>query len=191
MPTEALPFNLILRIILTNVVPFFLLFHMVMQRRKQLRGEPASHVRLVAGELTIVGLLGYYVILSAFFISIPVMDFMNGQPGYRVMYVVPEGATVYGIAVISFYLVCAGMFLQRYHYWAFRLAVLMILILILYAFFSILHYGPVALVPVIVFVYLLFRLTREELIDELEANLICRKNRSGGNSSCSSESPSS
>ncbi|MCA9394374.1 MAG: hypothetical protein KC900_09245 [Candidatus Omnitrophica bacterium] len=190
MPSEALPLNLVFRILLTNVVPFFLLFHMIMQRRRQLRGEPASHVRLVAGELTIVGLLGYYVILSAFFVSIPVMDYMNDRQGYRVMYVAPEGSTVYVIAAISFYLVCAGIFLQRYHYWAYRLAVLMVMVLIMYAFFSVLHYGPVALVPVTVFVYLLFRLTREELVNELESNLVCRKNRNGGNLSSSSGSRS-
>ncbi len=188
MPTDAAPLNLLLRILIINVVPFLLLFNMVMRRRRQLRGQPSSHVRLVAGEITIVGLLGYFVILSAFFVSIPVIDYMNDRQSYRVMYVAPEGSTVYVIAAISFYLVCAGVFLQRYHYWAFRLAVLLVMILIFYAFFSVLHYGPVALVPVTVFAYLLYRLTREELILELEMNLTCPKNRNGGNSSPSSAS---
>lgn len=186
MPWDAASVQLISRIIVMNVVPFVLLFHLVMRRRRQMRGEPSSHVRLVAGELTIVGVLGYFVILSAFFISIPVMDYMNDRQSYRVMYVAPEGSTVYVIAAISFYLVCAGVFLQRYHYWAFRLAVLLVMVLIFYGFFSILQYGAVALVPVTVFAYLLFRLTREELILELEMNLKCRKNPNGGNLSSSS-----
>ena len=189
MPWDNASVQLILRIVVINVVPFLLLFHMVMRRRKQLRGVPSSHVKLVAGELTIVGMLGYYVILSAFFVSIPVMDYMNDRQDFRVMYVAPEGSTVYGIAAISFYLVCAGVFLQRYHYWAFRLAVLLVMILIFYGFLSVLHYGPVALVPVSVFSYLLFRLTREELILELEMNRKCPKSRNGGNSSSLSRSP--
>lgn len=174
--------SLLIRIVLINVVPFFLLFQLVMQRRRQLKGEKVSHVKLLAGELTIVGLLGFYVILSAFFVSIPVMEMMNDREGYRVLYVAPEGSTVYAIAAISFYLVCAGIFLQRYHYWAFRLAVLLIMVLTFYAFFSVLHYGPIAMVPVCVFVYLLYRLTSNELIQELELHIPCPKSPNGGSS---------
>lgn len=162
--------NLFIRLVLINVVPFFLVFHLVMQRRSQSRTEPASQVKLIANELKIVGILGYFVILSIYFFSIPVLDYMNGSSGYNIRYVQPDSFTVYLIAAVSFYLVCSGVYLGVYKYWAFRLSVLLIIFLLFYAFSSVLHYGLISFVPVILFTYFLYRLTREELVAELQRN---------------------
>ncbi|MGE0268231.1 MAG: hypothetical protein AB7S78_07235 [Candidatus Omnitrophota bacterium] len=161
--------NLLGRLILINVVPFFLVFHLVMQRRRA-ENDSASQVKLIAGELKIVGIFGYFIILSIYFFSIPVLEYMNVGSGYNIRYVQPDPYTVYLIATVSFYLVCSGIYLRVYKYWAFRLAILLIILLLFYAFSSILHYGLISLVPVILFAYFLYRLTREELVTELQNN---------------------
>jgi len=163
--------NLLFRLVLINVVPFFLVFHLVMQRRRGV-GKPGSEVNLIAGELKIVGILGYFVILSIYFLSIPVLNYMNNGSGYNIIYVQPDPFTVYMIAAVSFYLFCSGVYLGAYKYWAFRLAVILIIFLLFYAFTSILHYGLISLVPVILFTYFLYRLTREDFVSELEKNQI-------------------
>lgn len=163
--------NLFFRLVLINVVPFFLVFHLVMQRRRGV-GKPGSEVSLIAGELKIVGILGYFVILSIYFLSIPVLNYMNNGSGYNIIYVQPDPFTVYMIAAVSFYLVCSGVYLGAYKYWAFRLAVILIIFLLFYAFSSILHYGLISLVPVVLFTYFLYRLTREDFVSELEKNQI-------------------
>lgn len=162
--------NLFFRLVLINVVPFFLVFHLVMQRRRRVAGEPVSEVNLIAGELKIVGILGYFVILSIYFLSIPVLNYINHGSGYNIIYIQPDPLTVYLIAAVSFYLVCSGVYLGAYKYWAFRLAVILIILLLFYAFSSILHYGLISLVPVVLFTYFLYRLTREDFVSELEKN---------------------
>lgn len=163
--------NLFFRLVLINVVPFFLVFHLVMRRRRGV-GKPGSEVSLIADELKIVGILGYFVILSIYFLSIPVLNYMNNGSGYNIIYVQPDPLTVYMIAAVSFYLVCSGVYLGAYKYWAFRLAVMLIIFLLFYAFSSILHYGLISLVPVVLFTYFLYRLTREDFVSELEKNQI-------------------
>jgi len=155
------------RLILVNVVPFFLAFHLVMQRRKKLAGAHFSELALIGGELQTVGILGYFVILSIYFCSIPVLNYINTKPGYEILYVAPEPETVLILAVISFSLVVAGIFLRWKKRWAYHLAYFVVSLLMFYAFLSILHYGWVSIVPVVLFSYLLFRLTRESLKREL------------------------
>jgi len=155
------------RMVLINIVPFFLVFHMVMKRRDQLRGQGHSELKLIAKEIQIVGLLGYYVILSIFFFSIPVLQYLNTKPGYNIVLVQPDNYTVFLISFISFALVVSSVYLKWKRVWAYRLSLFIITGLLIYAFFSILEWGLISFVPVTVFAYLMYRLKRPQLYREL------------------------
>ena len=154
------------RFIAINIVPFLLVFHQVIRRRRQLRGERFSELNLVAGEIQIVGLLGYYVILSIFFYSIPVLKYLQTRPGYDIVLIEPDGFTVYLIAMISFSMVVASIYLKVKRLWAYRLLIVILCTLTVYSFFTILEFGLISAVPLIVFSYLAYRLTRPTLKKE-------------------------
>jgi hypothetical protein len=155
------------RMVIINVVPFFLVFHLVMLRRKQLAGEHLPELNLIAGEIKIVGVLGYFVILSTFFFSIPVLQYMDTKPGYDILLVEPDGYTVFLMALISFSLVVFGIYLREKKKWAYWAVMVLIGFLVCYAFFAVLEMGLFASIPVVVFTYLLYRLTRPSLRKEL------------------------
>lgn len=155
------------RMVLINIVPFFLVFHLVMKRRDQFRGKGHSELKLTAKEIQIVGLLGYYVILSIFFFSIPVLQYLNTKPGYNIVLVQPDDYTVFLISFISFSLVVCSVYLKWKRVWAYRLSLFIITGLLIYAFFSILEWGLISFVPVTVFAYLTYRLKRPSLHREL------------------------
>ncbi len=159
--------ELMCRMFLINIIPFFLVFHLVMKRREQFKGKYFSELDLVAKEIQIVGLLGYYVILSIFFLSIPVLQYLNTKPGYNILLVEPDGFTVFIIAFLSFSLVVCSVYLKNKRIWAYRLSSFIIAGLLVYSFFSILEWGFISIVPVTVFAYLLFRLKRPHLREEL------------------------
>jgi len=155
------------RVVVINVVPFFVVFHLVIRRRKQFISNKFGEARLLANEIQTVGLSGYFVILSIYFFSIPVINYLNTQPGYEILLIEPDGYTVFMIAFISFWLVVAGVFLKYKKMWAHKLAIFIISLLMFYSFFSILELGIIAVVPVTVFLYLLYRLTRNTLKEEI------------------------
>lgn len=160
--------KLIGRLILINVVPFILVFHMVIKRRRQFGGKNYSDVALIAGEIKIIGILGYFVILSIFFFSIPVLEYTDADVGYNIRDVEPGESTVLVIATISFMLVVAGIFLERKKVWAYRMAKALVILLTAYAITSTLHYGAISLVPIIFFSYFINKLKNENILNELE-----------------------
>lgn len=154
------------RFIIINIVPFFLVFNLVMHRRRQLSGANYNELKLVASEIQTVGILGYFVILSMFFFSIPVLQYLNTKPGYQILLVQPDGYTVFLIAFISFALVVASVYLKGKRRWAYRLSLFLITLLVLYSFFAVLEFGFFAMVPVVLFSYLLYRLKKSSLRKE-------------------------
>ncbi|MCD4780856.1 MAG: hypothetical protein K8S27_09970 [Candidatus Omnitrophica bacterium] len=158
--------DLLGRFILINIVPFVFFFQLIMKRREQWLGSKHSEIILVAGELQTVGFLGYYIILSIFFYSIPVLKYINKDEFY-IFLIEPEDYTVATIAIISFTLVVCAIFMRHRFLWAYRLAVVIINLLLIYSFFHILEIGPVCIVPIIVFGYLLYRLTKPTFLKEL------------------------
>ncbi len=159
--------GLMLRLLLINVVPFILVFKLVVNRRRQMAGHLFSELKLVAGEIYIVGIFGYVDIMSIYFFSIPVMRYMNIKNGFHIDYVEPDGFTVYLISIISFALVTCGIYLKEKRWWAWWLSVFLIGCLNVYAILSTLQYGFVSLIPITMFSYILFRLTRPNLKNEL------------------------
>ncbi len=159
--------KLIGRMVLINVVPFFLVFHLVMKRRRQLSGAPYSDLMLVAGELKIIGILGYFVILSIYFFSIPVLEYTDPDVGYSIRDVEPGESTVLVIAVVSFMLVVGGIYLQKKKIWAYKMSKALVILLTAYAITSTLHYGAISLVPIIFFSYFINKLKNENLLKEL------------------------
>ena len=155
------------RMVLINIVPFFLVFHLVMKRRDQFKGKGHSDLKLIAKEIQIVGLLGYYVILSIFFFSIPVLQYLNTKPGYNIILVKPDDYTVFLISFISFALVVSSVYLKNKRFWAYQLSFFIITGLLVYSFFSILEWGLISIVPVTVFAYLMYRLKNPLLRREL------------------------
>lgn len=162
------------RAVLINVAPFFLVFHMVMRRRQHFHGRPDSVLNLLADEFKIVGILGYVVILSIFFFSIPVLRYLKTKPGYDIILVQPDGFTVYLIATLSFTLVVAGVYLKLRKKWAYFLLLFLVWILLIYAFFTILEWGLISMVPVLLFAYLRYRLVQPALRRELFGEILPR-----------------
>jgi hypothetical protein len=160
--------GLIGRFIVINVIPFVMVFHLVMRRRQKQNKNSFSELLLVSGEMQVVGLLGYYVILSIYFFSIPVMIYGNKYCGYNIGLVEPDGYTVFLIAFISYALVVCSVYLRNKRMWAYRLSIFILSLLLLQSFFSILDIGEVCVVPVVLFTYLLYRLKRPSLMSELK-----------------------
>jgi len=170
MEFDGVLLGLVGRVIVINILPFFLLFHLVMRRREQFYGKGHSELALVAREIKIVGVMGYVIILSMFFFSIPVLRYLKTKPGYDIILIEPDGFTVYLIALLSFALVVSGIYLKVRRAWAFYLLVFLLWSLLGYAFFSILEWGLISAVPVAVFSYLLYQLSRPSLRRELKAD---------------------
>ena len=160
--------ELLARFFLINIVPFFLVFHLVVRRRDQRPGRRRSELVLTAKELQTVGLLGYYVILSIFFFSIPVLKYLNTKPGYDILLIAPDNYTVFIISVVSFSLVVCSVYLQGRRRWAWDMAFYLVSGLLCYSFFAVLEWGAICIVPVSVFAYLLFRLTRPGLRADMD-----------------------
>ncbi|MDZ4241357.1 MAG: hypothetical protein U1D99_00870 [Candidatus Omnitrophota bacterium] len=158
---------MLFRFLLINVVPFAMVFPLVHRRHRQMKGAPFSDLPLIADEVRAVGLLGYYVILSIYFFSIPVLQYMKARRGYDILLVQPDGYTVFLIAFISFALVVSGVYLNAGRVWAYHLAHAVLTALLASSFFSVLDLGAVALVPVAVFSYLLYKLRRPVVLREL------------------------
>ncbi len=155
------------RIILINVVPFFLVFHLVMKRRKHHLGEKNNELDLIASEIIIVGILGYFIILSIYFFSIPVLLHTQSTSKYNIMLVEPDGHIVFYVAYFSYALVVCGIYLKAKKIWAHRALLLILCLLLFFGYFTILELGLIAFVPIALFSYLLFRLTRPGLKKEL------------------------
>lgn len=155
------------RFIIINIVPFFLVFNLVMRRRRMPSGNPLSELKLIAAEIKTVGILGYFVILSMFFFSIPVLQYLNTKPGYQILLVQPNGYTVFLIALLSFALVVGSIYLKMKRRWAYRILMTLMTLLVGYSFFAVLEFGVIALVPVVLFSYLLYHLKRPSLLKEL------------------------
>src|SRR3990167_8509081 len=85
---------------------------------------------LVADEIKAVGILGYVVILSIFFYSIPVLRYMHDKKGYDILLVEPDGYTVFLIAFLSFSLVVGGVYLKARRRWAYGLLVFEMVLLL-------------------------------------------------------------
>jgi hypothetical protein len=154
---------LIGRCILINVVPFFFVFHLVMRRRRNRQDKKFNELELIVSEVQIVGLLGYFIILSIFFFSIPVIVYLNTRRGYDIIFVEPDGYFIAITAFISFLLVAGAIFMKYQHVWAYRLTLFLINLLLFLSFFFILEVGVISFVPVILFAYLSYRLTRHSL----------------------------
>jgi hypothetical protein len=163
-------FKFLGRFILINIVPFFLVFNLVMRRRRQLSGANYSELRLVSSEFQTVGILGYFVILSIFFFSIPVLQYLNTKPGYHILLVQPDGYTVFLIAFISFAMVVGSIYLKERRRWAYRLLLFISTLLVGYSFFAVLEFGFLAIVPVVLFCYLLYRLRKPSLRQEFRGH---------------------
>ena len=155
------------RMVLINVMPFFLVFHLVMRRRRQFLDKKDSELGLVGDEIKIVGILGYVVILSIYFFSIPVLRYLKTKPGYDILLVEPDGFTVFLIAFLSFTLVVASIYLKAKRRWAYDVLSVLSGILLLYAFFSVLEWGCISGVPVTLFAYICYRLSRPGLKREI------------------------
>ncbi len=155
--------GLIIRCVFINIVPFFFVFHLVMRRRNKIYQSRFNELELIVSELQIVGLLGYFVILSIFFFSIPVLLYLRSKPGYDIVFVEPDGYFIAITAFISFLLVVSAIFLKYKYLWAYRLALFLVNLLLFLSFFFILEVGFISIVPVVLFAYLSYRLTRRSL----------------------------
>jgi len=164
--------KLLCRLVLINLLPFFLVFSLTLRRRRQRFGVKMNELVLVADEINTVGILGYVVILSIFFFSIPVLRYMHDTKGYDILLVEPDGYTVFLLAFFSFSLVVGGVYLKARRHWAYWLLNLEITLLLVAAFFTVLDIGAIGIVPIIVFSYLLYKLKSPALKQEFEVNKI-------------------
>ncbi len=157
------------RLIVLNAFPFIVLVHMIRRRNKQQVGHKFSEVDLMAWEILTTGVLGYFIILSMYFFSIPVLNYVKPEGRYGIYYVSPEGTTVYLISYISYCLAACGIYLRRKKRWAYFFTIFIVICILFYAFFSVLEIGGIAFVPVIISSYLLYRLTRASFKKEFFA----------------------
>ncbi len=149
-----------------NIVPFLLILNLAVARRKN-KSSQLTELELVAEEIRIVGVLGYTIILSIYFFSIPSLSYSKAHGNRDILLVEPDEYTVFLIALISFSLVVAGIYLKLKKRWAYYLCLFVDFILIVYSFLLVLDLGIISMIPIIVFTYLLYKLTRPTFRSQL------------------------